>query len=167
MNAKPSRRPRAIDDASSSKGLRTVAAFEAIKGVLALLLALGLLHWLHRDLGDAAEELLAHLHISSEHRLGHSILHAASTMTDARLWGLAAGAVAYCMVRCVEAWGLWNRRVWAEWFALLSGTLYLPLEFAKLVERPNALHITVLLVNLAILLYMAWIRWKAARTAED
>ena len=84
-------------------------------------------------------------------------------MTDARLWGFAAGALAYSIVRWVEAWGLWNRRVWAEWFALLSGALYLPLEFAKLVERPSALHIAVISVNLAILLYMARIRWRAVR----
>src|SRR6267154_2327657 len=144
MSRRPRRTPEAIDERSSARALRAVATFEAVKGTVVLLLALGLLHWLHKDVGDAVESLLAHLHISSEHRIGHSILHAASKTDDARLWGFAAGAVVYAVVRYVEAWGLWHRRVWAEWFALLSGALYLPLEVVKLVEHRNAIHAIVL-----------------------
>ena len=162
---RPKAPPKAIDESSSTKGLRAVATFEAIKGAAVLALALGLLHWLHRDLGDSVENLLAHLHINTEHRVGASIVEAASKMTDARLWGFAAGALAYAMVLWVEAWGLWNRRVWGEWFALLSGALYLPLEIAKLVEKPNAVHATVFLVNVAILAYMLEIRLRSMKNA--
>jgi uncharacterized membrane protein (DUF2068 family) len=84
-------------------------------------------------------------------------------MTDAGLWGIAAAAMAYAAVRFTEAWGLWHRRVWAEWFALLSGALYLPWEIVKLVEHPNRLHAAVFLGNLAILAYMACVRFRDAR----
>jgi uncharacterized membrane protein (DUF2068 family) len=66
-------------------------------------------------------------------------------------------------VRFTEAWGLWNRRVWAEWFALLSGALYLPWEIFKLVELPNWWHVGVFLLNIAILLYILNIRIAAYR----
>ena len=53
-------------------------------------------------------------------------------MTDARLWLLAAAATAYALVRGVEAYGLWFERRWAEWFALVSAGLYVPVEIFEL-----------------------------------
>ncbi len=69
----------------------------------------------------------------------------------------------YCAVRFIEAWGLWNRRVWAEWFALLSGAMYLPWEILKIAERADWERIGVLLVNIVIVLYMLEIRVRACR----
>jgi uncharacterized membrane protein (DUF2068 family) len=163
---KPRRRhapPQAVDQRSSGAGLRAIATFEAIKGVVVLALAFGLLGLIHKDLEQTAESLLSFLHMNAEHRLGKVILHAASTTTDARLWALAAGAVAYSAVRFVEAWGLWNRRVWAEWFALLSCALYMPVEILKLGEHPNWIHFAVFFGNLVIFLYMLWVRLAAYR----
>jgi len=161
---RPRRPPQAVDERSSAAGLRAIAIFEAAKGVLILLLGLGLLSLLHKDFEDVAEHLLFRLHLNPEHRAGHAIVNAASKLTDARLWGIAAAAAADSAVRFVAAWGLWNRRVWAEWFVLLSGALYLPLEILKLAERANWLHITIFAGNVAIVLYMLYIRLQAFRS---
>jgi len=159
--------PLAVDERSSKVGLRTVAAFEASKGVLVLVLGLGLLSLLHKDVELAAEQLLEHLHINPDHRLSHAFLNAASRMTDSSLWGIAGAAAAYAAVRFTEAWGLWNRRVWAEWFALLSGCLYLPWELTKVIERTSFLHVGLLLVNLVIVFYMLYIRVEAVRAKAE
>jgi uncharacterized membrane protein (DUF2068 family) len=155
--------PQAVDQRSSAAGLRAIATFEAVKGVVVLALGLGLLGLIHKDLEQTAEGLLSFLHLNAEHRVGRVILHAASTTTDARLWALAAGAVAYSAVRFIEAWGLWNRRVWAEWFALLSCALYIPIEIVKLEEHPNWIHFVVFFGNLGIFFYMLWVRLAAYR----
>jgi uncharacterized membrane protein (DUF2068 family) len=147
--------------------LRAIAVFEAAKGLLVLLLGLGLLALLHKDVESAAENLLLHLHVNPDRRLSHAFLNAASHVTDARLWGMAAAALAYASVRWTEAWGLWHRRVWAEWFALLSGALYVPWEIVKIVEHPNGLHAAVFAGNLAIVAYMAYVRFNACRPVPD
>src|SRR5690348_2277484 len=105
-------------------GLRAIAMFEAAKGLAVLLLAFGMLGLLHSNVEATANALLADLHVNPDRRVSHALLHAASRVTDARLWGIAAGAVAYTCIRFTEAWGLWRRRTWAEWFALLSGAMY-------------------------------------------
>ncbi len=74
-----------------------------------------------------------------------------------------AACLTYSTVRFVEAWGLWHRRVWAEWFALLSGALYLPLEILKVAERADWERVAVLAINVAIVLYMLYIRVREAR----
>ena len=48
-------RPQAVDERASVKGLRAVGTFEALKGVIVLLLGLGILGLLHKDVEAAAE----------------------------------------------------------------------------------------------------------------
>jgi uncharacterized membrane protein (DUF2068 family) len=155
--------PSAIDESSYAAGLRTIATFEALKGVLVLLAGFGLLHFLHRDAGEAAEHIVHRLHLNPYRHIGRVFIEAASKLTDGKLWALAAGALAYSIVRFVEAYGLWNRRVWAEWFALLSGMLYIPFEVYEVLDRATKLRFAVLAINIVIVLYMAWIRVAAWR----
>jgi uncharacterized membrane protein (DUF2068 family) len=137
--------------------------FEAAKGLAVLLLAFGMLGLLHSNVEATANALLADLHVNPDRRVSHALLHAASRVTDARLWGIAARAVAYTCIRFTEAWGLWRRRTWAEWLALLSGAMYLPWEFVELVDHSNWLYATFFFGNLSILLYMLFIRIQAWR----
>jgi uncharacterized membrane protein (DUF2068 family) len=155
----PSRQhePPAVDERASAAGLRAVATLEALKGILVLGLGIALL-FVHHHVEDYAEHLLFHLHINLDKNLGHAVLHAATQISDARLWTIALAITIYPIVRFVEAWGLWHRRVWAEWFALLSGAMYLPWELLKIAEKPNWTHGGLLLTNLLVIAYMLWIR---------
>jgi uncharacterized membrane protein (DUF2068 family) len=155
--------PTAIDQRASTAGLRTVATFEALKGGVVLLLGITLLA-LHRHAEDFAGRLLFHLHMDPDRRMAHALMNAATKVTDARLWTIAAATVTYSAVRFVEAWGLWNRRVWAEWFALLSGAMYLPWEILRITERADWERIAVLIVNVLIILYMLEIRIRGCST---
>src|SRR5205814_2329810 len=87
--------PQAVDERSSPAGLRTIAVFEAIKGTAVLAVGLGLLHYLHKDVGEAAEHLVHKLHMNPDRHMASVILDAAYNVTDAKLWSLAAGAIAY------------------------------------------------------------------------
>jgi len=156
--------PLAVNELASARGLRAVATFEAVKGVIVLLLGMGILGLLHRDVETATEGLLTHLHVNPDLRLSHAFVNAATRMTDAGLWVIFSASIVYAAVRFTEAWGLWNKRVWAEWFALLSGTIYLPWEIVKLAQVPNWLHLSVFLLNVAILLYILHIRIAAYRS---
>lgn len=149
--------PQAVDEHSSKAGLRAVASFEALKGIVVLVLGIALLA-VHSHVQDVAENLLYHLHIDFDRRVGHALLNAASTLNNARWWTIGAAVGTYSSVRFIEAWGLWNMRVWAEWFALLSGTMYLPWEILKLTERVDWDRVAVLVINLVIIFYMAMIR---------
>src|SRR5579875_1297877 len=117
--------PSAIDERSSRAGLRAVATFEAAKGVAVVALGIFLL-FVHTHAEDFTASLLFHLHIDPDRKVSHALLNAAEQLSDAHLLTIVAAVLSYATVRFVEAWGLWNRRIWAEWFALLSGTLYLP-----------------------------------------
>ncbi len=154
--------PESIDRQASRVGLRAVATFEAGKGVLVLAL-LVLLLAMHSRIEDYAEDLLYHLQIDFDRTLAQRFLRGASRLSDSPLWTVGVAATLYSTVRFIEAWGLWNRRVWAEWFALLSGALYLPWELMKLAERATWTHVVLLGTNLVIVIYMLFIRIRDSR----
>lgn len=136
--------------------LRTVALFEATKALVVLLAGLGVLALIHRDVQAIAEHLVQRLHFYPDHHYPHIFLEAASRVTDEQLWFTAGLALVYTIVRGIEAWGLWYERKWAEWFALCSGGLYLPVEIYELIHHATWFKLTVLLTNIAIVVFMAW-----------
>lgn len=129
--------------------------------MLVLLATVGLLSLLHRDVGTMASHLVHQLHLNPEHRYLLLFLHAASHVTDAHLRLLAEGALAYAALRFIEAYGLWHRRAWAEWLAILSGCFYLPWEYYEVVKRAPLGAEIVLLLNVVIVLYLLSCRWEA------
>ena len=139
------------------QALRAVASFELTKGLIVVLAALGVVFAVGHDPWDIADAVLRLLHISPDHHFAQVFLDWADTLTDAKLWTIAAAACVYSILRFVEAYGLWYARTWAEWIALISGSVYLPFEVYKLIHRQSLLHITILVVNLIIVLYMAYL----------
>lgn len=135
-----------------------MAAFEAAKGLLVMATGLGLLSLLHHDVQRAAESVVRHLHLNPARHYPRVFLEAAAELTNTRLWLLASGAFAYAVVRGVEAYGLWRARAWAEWFAILSGAVYLPIEIYELIHHATAPKAVVLLVNVGIVGYVCYIR---------
>lgn len=143
------------------KALRAVATIEFVKGLVVLLAGFGILSLVHRDAWDMAESFLEWLHISPEAHYAQVFLNLADKLTDSRLWVVAVGALLYSILRFVEAYGLWMERAWAEWLALVSGMIYLPFEVYEMARRPDAIRIAVFLVNVAVVVYMAYLRWDA------
>jgi uncharacterized membrane protein (DUF2068 family) len=156
------RAPRALDESANAAGLRAVAILEATKGILVVALAIAIIA-LRGHLEDYTEDLLYHLHIDFDRRFAHVMLDAASKLTGTRMLTIGLISSAYATVRFIEAWGLWHRRVWAEWFALVSGTMYLPWEIMNVVERATWLHVGLLATNVAIIIYMLEMRIRALR----
>jgi len=148
-------------------GMRTVAMVEAAKGLLVLLAGFGLLSLIHRDVQAAAERLVQHSHLNPAGKYPRIFLDAATKMTDARLWLLASFAAMYSLVRSVEAYGLWYERRWAEWFALASGSIYVPVEVYELFHHFTWLKVAVLATNLGIVAYMAYALIHAADLARE
>ena len=148
----PSARP------NLTRGVRAVALFEAVKGALVLVAGFGLLSFAHHDLQATAERLVAHSHLNPARHYPRVFIEAASHVSDSRLRFLAALALLYAVVRFVEAYGLWQMKAWAEWFAIISGSIYVPIEVYKLFERTTVMTWLVLLINATIVAYMVYVR---------
>jgi len=142
---------------SQRRVLRAVASFEFFKGVFVVAMGICAVALLHRDTWLIAENILTRLHISTDHRAAQVFLDFADSITDARIWAAVRIAFAYAALRFTEAYGLWKERTWAEWVALVSGTLLLPLEVRELFRGVTFMRGALLVGNLAVVFYMLYI----------
>ena len=140
---------------SLPKVVRVIAVVEAIKGLLALALGFGLLGLVHRNVAAAAAAILRFTPFDPAGRYPRALLDAARGVTDPQLMLLGALALIYATIRGAEAYWLWQSQFWAEWFALGSAAFYLPFEIYELTQGVTWLLLGVLLVNVAIVAYLA------------
>jgi uncharacterized membrane protein (DUF2068 family) len=110
----------------------------------------GALSLIHHDAQRIAEQLVGHLHLNPAKHYPRIFIDTAANLTDVRLWRLATLAAMYGLIRFVEAYGLWLGRRWAEWFAAVSGGIYIPFEIYELLQRVTWLALGALVANVLI-----------------
>jgi uncharacterized membrane protein (DUF2068 family) len=130
--------------------VRVVALVELSKGALVLVVGLGLLTFLHKDVQTVAEQLVHHLHLDPASHFPHVFIDLAGRITSRDLWLLSTGAAVYAAVRLAEGYGLWHERAWAEWLGAISGLIYVPFEIAALTRSVTPLKITTLVINIVV-----------------
>jgi uncharacterized membrane protein (DUF2068 family) len=135
--------------------LRSIAFFEAVKGVLALAAACGLLSLRHTDLHAATDAFLLRHGINPERHYMRLFIESVAKATNHHVAEIAVLGFAYAAVRFVEGYGLWREKKWAEWFAVISAGLYLPLELTHFGRHPSLFNAGVIIVNMVIILYLA------------
>jgi uncharacterized membrane protein (DUF2068 family) len=162
-------------------GLRTVALFEFIKGLAVLTVGMSALLLLHTDVQAAADHLVERLHADPAWWATHEFIKLVSDLTDTRIKLVAFFAAFYATVRVIEAYGLWHDLPWAEWFAVISAAIYLPVEILHIYRittepehlRSPVLSIIVLVANIAIVAYLSRLlgvkhyEKKASRLAQQ
>jgi uncharacterized membrane protein (DUF2068 family) len=135
-------------------GLRTVAVLEALKGAAVVALCIILLSLLHKDLDSVVDQFTAWLRLNPDSRVADWFYELADRTTGRGIWTAATVGFAYAIGRFVEAYGLWNQRQWAEWFAVISGAIYLPFEVFALISHPHWTKVGVLVGNILVVLYI-------------
>jgi uncharacterized membrane protein (DUF2068 family) len=144
----------------SAAGLRAVALFEAAKGVLVLVVGLGLLSLVHQDAQKFGEEIVRFFHLNLAHHKPRIFVDFLNHIDDSELRLLALAALLYSAARLVEAYGLWRLRPWAEWLAIVSGGVYLPVELYELIRHATVVKAVVFPVNLCMVAYLVYVRRK-------
>ena len=153
-----------MTSAAVRKSLRAVAIIEALKGILVLGVGFGLLSFLHRDGRAIAYKLISRLHLDPLHKFPKIFIELASGFTDSRLWFFASIAALYSAFRFAEAYGLWHDKSWAEWLAVLCGSVYIPLEVYEILQKPSWLRILILLINCAVVLLMSVVLYQKRKS---
>ena len=140
-----------------SRGLHIVALFEGAKGLLVLLVGFELLTFIHNDVHEAAMRLVKHFHLNPVSHYPRIFLDLTEHINDTKLWSLAIAAAMYSAVRMIEAAGLWLRKAWAEWFAVLTGGMYIPIEIYEAAQHVTWPRVTVLVVNFGVVSYLLFV----------
>jgi uncharacterized membrane protein (DUF2068 family) len=158
VNPKPKRAPT----------LYFIVAVKLVKGVAALLLALGSYSLTDNNLPEDFRSLLEFFHIDPEKKFFLELADRVADITPNNLKWLAAGSVIYGLFMLLQATGLIFRVSWIVWLVIGESAFFIPIEIFELVRRhapnpENHPHLfahpkigvaIVLAVNVAIVWYL-------------
>jgi uncharacterized membrane protein (DUF2068 family) len=135
-------------------GLALIALFKVLKGLLLLLVGLGLLKLVHAEVATLFSLLIETLHLNADSRIIHALVLKVDALQPHTV--LVAGLVSlgYAGLLLLEGVGLWLERSWAAYLTVLSTSLLLPFELYEVIDRVSMLRVGVLLLNLVIVLYL-------------
>ena len=80
-----------------------------------------------------------------------------ASITGEQLLHIAILVGAMGILRWIEAVGIWFNRSWAEWLAVFSGLIYIPFEVNELIYRFNWMMVLILLINVLVVGYLAYV----------
>lgn len=134
--------------------LYVIIAIKLLKGIVLLLLALGVYHLSDNDLPDEFRKLLDWLHIDPEKKFFSDLLSKVETITPANLLWLASGTFLYSLFSLVEGIGLIFRVSWAGWLAIGESAFFIPIEMYELMRNFSLKVFVILLINVFIVWYL-------------
>lgn len=132
-----------------------IGIFKLLKGVSLLILAIGLLKLLHRDIAAVTEHWIEVLRVDPDNRYIHRALVRIFNVTPKQLKELSVGTLVYAGIFLTEGTGLLARKHWAEYMTLISTGLFVPLEVYEIFHHFTWMKVAVTLVNVLIVLYLA------------
>jgi uncharacterized membrane protein (DUF2068 family) len=139
---------------SKSRGLWLIAAFKIFKGLALLAVGIGALKLVHRDMAVQTERWIELLRVDPHNHYIHRVLEKLSILDARKLKELSVGTFFYAALFLTEGIGLALRKRWAEYFTIVSTSLFIPLEVYELAKHPSLAKGILVLANAGIVAYL-------------
>jgi uncharacterized membrane protein (DUF2068 family) len=140
--------------------LYLIIAMKLAKGLLLLLLALGVYRMRDNNLPEEFRNGLEFFHLDPEKAFFTELANKIAELSPANLVRLARGTVLYSLFSLVEGFGLLFRAPWAGWLAIGESSFFIPIEIFELMKHfslnHNPRHTISLLVILGINVLIVW-----------
>ena len=132
-----------------------IGIFKLLKGISLLVVGVGLLKLVHKDIAATALHWIEVLRVDPDNRFIHRALLRIFNVTPKQLRELSAGTFVYSAIFLIEGTGLLARKHWAEYMTLISTGLFIPLEVYEIYRHFTLVKLAVTIVNVAIVWYLA------------
>ena len=145
--------------------LRLLAVDRGVRGALLLALAYGIWQFdgargsLRQVLNSylpAFEPLAYKFGVDLEESGPVRLIQQAFTARHSTLLLVAAGVLLYGILELVEAYGLWFKKRWGEYVAVVATSLFVPLEIHEILVKVTWLRVGALIINLFAVAYILW-----------
>jgi uncharacterized membrane protein (DUF2068 family) len=151
-SARPNRRPPRRG--KNPKTLLAIAVFKLFKGVLLVVVGIGAMKLLHKDVAETVTRWVDILRVDPDNRFIHGLLIRALRISPKQLVATSIGTFIYAGLLLTEGTGLLLRRRWAEYFTIITTAGLIPLEVYELQKHFSGGKVGVLVVNVAIVVYL-------------
>jgi uncharacterized membrane protein (DUF2068 family) len=141
---------------ASERWIVAIGVWKLLEAVLCILLGIGAIKLLNKDLVDVVTHFIVSLRFDPEGRLVNLVLDKVALINPHQLREISVASFAYACLHILEGAGLVLRKVWAEYVTLILTASFLPWEFFEIIRHVTWLKIVLTLVNLAVLIYLVF-----------
>jgi uncharacterized membrane protein (DUF2068 family) len=134
--------------------LTWIAIFRLIKGVLFLVVGIGAITLINRNVSEVTQEWLDKLYFDSDSNHLDTLMGRVGFLSIHQLVLIGAGAFLYSGLFLTEGIGLLLRKRWAEYFTAFITASFIPFEVYELIFHLTWLKMALLIVNAAIFVYI-------------
>jgi uncharacterized membrane protein (DUF2068 family) len=156
----------AAEPSRSRRFLRLIALERVARGVLLLVAGVYLLFHLNSDFGRLADHAIRAIELDPRRPFLHRFVAYLHHLHASELRIAALFALGYGALELVEGTGLWLDQLWAEYLTVIATSLLLPFEVYELVRRPSFWKAGGIVVNVAIVVYLAYLLRRRVRERE-
>lgn len=139
--------------------VRLIILERAIRGSLVFVLGVALLAR-SQSVVDLVRGWVAQLDVNPERRLIPrvlvTVLRPVGQFSTRTVLIIGVGALLFGALELTEAVGLARRRRWAEYLTVIAGCIGVPFEVSEVMRRQTPIRVSILLINVAIVIYLAW-----------
>jgi len=135
---------------------RAIAVFKFVKSGILIVAGIGAIRLAHKDISGYAVDLVMKYHLNPGNHLVMRGLERITGMTPKRLHELGGVAFIYAALFLLEGTGLWSLKRWGEWVTVVITGSLLPFEIYEMWHRPTLPKAVILILNAAIVAYLAW-----------
>jgi uncharacterized membrane protein (DUF2068 family) len=143
--------------------LVVIGGFKLLKGLLFILLGIGALKLVHRDISDMLLRWLIDWHFDPESRFVNLVLDKAALIDAHRLKQISIAIFCYAGLDFLEGIGLVLEKTWAEYLTLILTASFLPWEFFEILRHPTWVKAVLTLVNLLVVAYLVFYVQRSLR----
>jgi uncharacterized membrane protein (DUF2068 family) len=133
-----------------------IGGLKLFEAVLFVLVGVGVLRLLHKDLVDEVTRFLMALRFDPEGRFVSAVLDKVALISPVGLKEISAAAFARAGLDVLEGVGLIRRKIWAEFVTVGVSALFLPFEFVALAHHPTWIKVGITVVNVAVVVYLVF-----------
>jgi uncharacterized membrane protein (DUF2068 family) len=144
-------------DREKSGVLLLIGIGKLLKGLLLVFAAVCTQRLAHSS--NAAAMLLAwadHVHVDPDNHFVNRAMTRVLAIDEKKLQLISIGTWFYAALFLTEGVGLLLRQRWAEWLTVFVTGLFIPLEIYEITRHATAVRITVLVLNIAVVIYLVY-----------
>src|ERR1700733_11734918 len=134
--------------------LYIIVGFKLLKGIGALLLALGVYSLRDNNLPDEFDWLGKFLHVDPDNKFVLELADRVAQITPANVQWVAVISVIYSLFVMLQAFGLMFRVRWIVWLVIGESAFFLPIELLELLHKPSWVKVSIIVVNILIVWYL-------------
>jgi uncharacterized membrane protein (DUF2068 family) len=146
--------------------LKFIIGYKAFSGLVELVIAFGFFKLINQNVEEAFTRLAASLNLDIDNRILSSVMKQVEMMGNGTIMSITFIVLFLGVLNLTEAWGLHLKRKWAEWLTVVATGILIPFELYKVVVRVTFFKVVILVVNTAIVYYLAENRKLFARKRE-